>query len=272
MQTLLWHKSDKTDFYRSHGKRKCAIELNRCVFNNLVTGWGSTLKATLAFPVPTHLDVWFSRCKIEKDVSAPRPPFAFALALIDRRAFPRSSSLVTAPLQLLLTRAVFTLCLCASALVIRQTEMLWETDRVLFAITDVFIPSWASSPLFFVMNQVPASVAFPSGYAAVDWEFRGFRQGHSSPGRWRQWRGLGSSRVQERRGEAEEDGRMGREGETVICLPESLKCLAVMLSVLEVSGGMIVLTAFVHRWREKESHTQMVQKLVMQKSTINHRV
>lgn len=129
-------------------EKQCAIELNRCVFNNLVTGWGSTLKAALAFPVPTHLDVWFSRCKIEKDVSAPCLCLPSPFALIDRRAFPRSSSLVTAPLQLLLTRAVFTLCLCASALVIRQTEMLWETDRVLFAITDVFIPSWASSSLF----------------------------------------------------------------------------------------------------------------------------
>lgn len=70
--------------------------------------------------------------------------------------------------------------------------------------------------------------------------------------------GLAAAECKEGRGRRRwEDG----EGETVICFSESLKCLAAMLSVLEVSGGMIVLTGFVHRWRKKGSRAQTAQNL-----------
>lgn len=46
---------------------------------------------------------------------------------------------------------------------------------------------------FYETYQMLASVVFPAGYAAVDWEFRGFRQGHSSSGRWREGRAIYTS-------------------------------------------------------------------------------
>ena len=71
-----------------------------------------------------------------------------------------------------------------------------------------------------------ASVVFPGGYTAVDWEFRGFRQGHSSSGRWREKscthklyrkRGQGKEREKETADERERE----KERERGTCFLES---------------------------------------------------
>lgn len=118
------------------------------------------------------------------------------------------------------------------------------------------------------MNRVPASVAFPSGCAAVDWEFSRFRQGHSSPGRWRQWRRPGSRRVQEERG-----GRRWEDGERNCNL--LLRVFEVFSSRAVSFGGQrgddCIDGICSQVGREREAHSNGA-KLLMQKSSINHRV
>lgn len=114
-----------------------------------------------------------------------------------------------------------------------------------------------------------ASVVFPGGYTAVDWEFRGFRQGHSSSGRWREGRGAHTSST----GREERERKKGGEKETLICFSESLKCLADVLSDSEVRGDDCIDGFYLQAVSEKEKESRLQQqKLVMQKSTINHRV
>jgi len=146
--------------------------------------------------------------------------------------------------------------------------MLQECDRVLFAITDVFILSLLvySVFLFIATYQVLASVVFPGGYTAVDWEFRGFKQGHCNSGRWREKKSCAHNlhRKQERGKEQEKKNELSLR---VLYL----KYLADMLSDSEVRGDDCIDRFHSLIISEKESESRPEQKmLLLQKHTINH--
>lgn len=198
------------------------------------------------------------RCKIKKDASAPpasSSPLAKTLYLIFKSALSSSSSIATAPLRLLFIRAIFVcvrLCLCVSGLIISDRDVMGEWQSFIRHNWRLH-PITLSAPFFFfflsffsVTNQVPASVVFPGGYTAVDWEFRGFRQGHSSAGRWRQWRGL-------RRSGGERSGRRrrGKKRNTDLLLGVFEVFSRHAVSFWGQEGGVIVLTGFICRLKVK---------------------
>lgn len=112
-----------------------------------------------------------------------------------------------------------------------------------------------------------ASVVFPAGYTAVDWEFRGFRQGHSSSGRWREGRAMHTSSTG---GKERKRQREGEKNELLLRVLFS-KCLVDMLSDSEVRGDDCIDRFYLLVVSEKESESRLEQlKLVMQKHTINH--
>lgn len=104
-----------------------------------------------------------------------------------------------------------------------------------------------------------ASAAFPGGYTAVGWEFRGFRQGHSSSGRWREGGAARTSIREERRGK-ERDGGRKREKTDLLVRVLYLKCLADVLSDSEVRGDDCIDGFYSQVISEKEKESRLKQK------------
>lgn len=97
----------------------------------------------------------------------------------------------------------------------------------------------------------------------MDWDFGGFRQGHSSSGRWREGRAVHTCNTGEEERERTRQG--GREGKTDLLLwVLYLKCLADMLSDSEVRGDDCIDRFYSPIITEKETESRLEQrKLVM---------